>query len=68
MKGEDWGDRPPLKPKNVILFNMILYNSENCIRDQGQNVGGKEAAIPRAPSQWRSQPKHFGVKCLILGD
>jgi len=29
----DWGDRPPLKPTKVTLFTMILYNSENSIRD-----------------------------------
>jgi len=28
----DWGDRP-LKPTKVTLFTMILYNSENNVRD-----------------------------------
>jgi len=27
------GDRPALRPAKVTLFTMILYNSENSIRD-----------------------------------
>ena len=33
-RGGDWADRPPKKPEKVTLFTVILYNSENNIRDQ----------------------------------
>jgi len=33
IQGGDWADRPTLKPTKVTLFAMILYNSENNIRD-----------------------------------
>ena len=33
IQGEVIGAMAPLKPKKVILFIMILYNSENNIRD-----------------------------------
>jgi len=34
QSGTDPGGRwPPLKPKKVTLFTMILYNSENTIRN-----------------------------------
>ena len=31
--GGDWGDRLPLKPTKVTLLTVIMYNSENNIRD-----------------------------------
>ena len=35
IQGNDWFDRPPppLKPRKVTSFTMILCNSENSIRD-----------------------------------
>jgi len=29
----DWSNRSPLKPTKVSLFTILLYNSENSIRD-----------------------------------